>query len=170
MMSKTAVKIRDARPEEAGRVALLLRAAYQQYQKFMPPDAWQFYLADIMDVRGRLTEGDVMVAEKDERLVGTVTLYAKPSTSGEAEWPEGWCGVRLLGVDPQYRGMGIARALMDECLAKCRKHGHKAVGLHTAEIMDIAKGMYERMGFKRVPEFDFHPRPDVVIMAYKLDL
>jgi glutamine synthetase len=30
--------------------------------------------------------------------------------------------------------------------------------------------LYERMGFVRVPEFDFHPAPEVVVMAYRLDL
>jgi hypothetical protein len=36
--------------------------------------------------------------------------------------------------------------------------------------MDIARRMYERMGFVRVPEFDFHPAPGIVVMAYRLDL
>jgi hypothetical protein len=34
----------------------------------------------------------------------------------------------------------------------------------------VAKRMYEKMGFRRMPEFDFHPRPEVVVMAYRLDL
>ena len=44
------------------------------------------------------------------------------------------------------------------------------LGLHTTEKMSVARGMYERMGFVRVPEFDFHPAPQVVVMAYRLDL
>lgn len=36
--------------------------------------------------------------------------------------------------------------------------------------MHVAKGMYERMGFIRIPEYDFHPAPGVVVMAYRLDL
>jgi hypothetical protein len=36
--------------------------------------------------------------------------------------------------------------------------------------MDIARKLYEHMGFKRDTEFDFNPAPDVVVMAYRLDL
>ena len=36
--------------------------------------------------------------------------------------------------------------------------------------MELARGMYERMGFVRVPEYDFHPRPEMTVMAYKFDL
>jgi GNAT superfamily N-acetyltransferase len=162
--------IREARPDEATRVALLLRAAYQQYQKAMPPDSWQFYLADIMNVRGRLQEAHLLVAEVDDRLIGTVTLYMDGEHSSETDWPEGWAGLRLLGVDPQYRNRGIGRGLMEECIRRCRERGIKTIGLHTADIMDVAKGMYERMGFKPAPEFDHHPRPDITIMAYRLDL
>ncbi len=59
---------------------------------------------------------------------------------------------------------------MNECFRRCREKGITKVGLHTTEIMDVARRMYERMGFVRVIEFDFHPRPGVVVMAYRLDL
>jgi ribosomal protein S18 acetylase RimI-like enzyme len=59
---------------------------------------------------------------------------------------------------------------MDECVRRCRERGIATIGLHTTETMDIARRMYERMGFVRVPEFDFHPAPGVVVMAYRLDL
>ena len=53
---------------------------------------------------------------------------------------------------------------------RCRKRGVRTIGLHTTVIMEVARGMYERMGFVRAPEYDFHPRPEVVVMAYRLDL
>lgn len=165
-----APQIRDARPDESARIALLLRAAYAEYRKSMPPGAWQVYLADIVDVRGRMSQGNMPVAEMDGKLVGTVTLYMDGRSSYQEGWPEGWAAVRLLGVDPKYRGRGIGRALMDECIRRCRQRGVKTVGLHTAEIMAVAKGMYEHIGFTRAPKHDFHPMQDVTIMAYKLDL
>jgi GNAT superfamily N-acetyltransferase len=169
-LKNTGVVIRDARPDEMDKVAEILKASYQQYEKFMPADAWQFYLADIVDVRGRMEDAQLIVAEVDGKLAASVTLYLKGRKSAESNWPAGWATGRLLGVDPAYRGKGIGRVLMDEIIRRCRKAGVKTFGLHTAEIMEVAKGMYERMGFQRVPEFDHHPRTDVVIMAYKLDL
>jgi GNAT superfamily N-acetyltransferase len=160
--------IRNARIEELDQVALLLKEAYQQYEKHMPPEIFQSYLEDILDVRSRLPESELIVAELDGRLAGTVTLYLHSSESWV--WPAGWAGVRLLGVLPAFRNQGIGRALMDECIRRCKKVGIRILGLHTTEAMAVAKKMYERMGFTRVPEFDFHPRPGVVVMAFRLEI
>jgi ribosomal protein S18 acetylase RimI-like enzyme len=163
------INVRDARPEELDRIALLLKEAYHQFQDFLPPAVWQDYLENIMDVRSRLQEAQLIVAELEGKLAGAVTLYLK-SDNAEGGWPEGWAGVRLLGVDPKFRSHGIGRALMDECVRRCKEHRIKTIGLHTTELMDVAKRMYEKMGFTRIPEFDYHPRPGVTVMAYKLDL
>ena len=159
---------RNARPDEYDRVALLLKEAYQQYAEGMPPEIFNAYLEDIMDVRGRIPQSELIVADLDGHLAGTVTLYLHPAES--PVWPEGWASVRLLGVSPLYRKQGIGQALMEECIRRCKKEGIKTLGLHTTEAMATAKRMYERMGFIRVPEFDFHPRPGVVVMAYRLDI
>jgi len=167
---KNTIQIRNATPEELDNVSLLLKRAYQQYKHIIKPAAWRLYLEDIIDVRSRLEDSELIVAELDGKLAGTVTLYLKGSSVNEEGWPEGWAGVRLLGVDPKYRGRGIGHELMEECVRRCKEKGIIAIGLHTTEFMDVARRMYERMGFKRVPEFDFHPSPDVVVMAYQLYL
>jgi len=167
-MKNPKLVIRNARSEELDQVALLLKEAYQEYAKYLPPEIFQSYLEDIMDVRSRLPDSDLVVAELDGRLAGTVTLYLRASES--RIWPAGWASVRLLGVLPAYRNQGIGKALMDECIRRCKKGGIRILGLHTTEAMATAKGMYERMGFIRVPEFDFHPRPGVVVMAYRLEI
>ena len=162
--------LRDARPEELDDVARLLRDANLQYESLLAPGSWKFYLNDMMDVRGRLAVSQLIVAELEGRLAGTVTLYLKAAHPPREGWPEGWAGIRLLAVHPDFRGRGIGCALMDECISRCRAHGISTIGLHTTKMMDVARRMYERMGFKRVPEFDFHPSPEAVVMAYRLDL
>ena len=164
------LRIRDARAEELDQVALLIRDAYQEYQASFPPEVWEGYARDIMDVRGRLDTSELIVAEHAGGLVGAVTFYPNASESEQEGWPVGWTGVRLLAVHPDARGMGIGGALMDECLRRTRLKAARTLGLHTTELMAVARGMYERMGFVRVPEFDFHPAPGVVVMAYRLDL
>jgi GNAT superfamily N-acetyltransferase len=162
--------LRDARPDELDEISDLLRDSYYQYQPAVPPEVWKPYLDDIMNVRSRLPESELIVAEMAGRLVGTVTLYLKPIPSSREAWPEGWAGIRLLAVRPGYRGKGVGRALMEECFHRCRQAKILNIGLHTTEAMDIARRMYERMGFKRIPQFDFHPRPNMVVMAYHLQL
>ena len=163
-------RIRDAREEELDQVALLMRDAYQEYQASFPPGGWEGYARDIMDVRSRLDASELIVAEHAGVLVGAVTFYPNVSQSEQGGWPPGWTGIRLLAVHPDGRGLGIGRALMDECLRRSRLRNARTLGLHTTELMAVARGMYERMGFLRVPEFDFHGASGLVVMAYRLDL
>ncbi len=147
-----------------------MRDAYLEYGKSFPPEHWKSYLENIMDVRSRLGISELIVAELNGRMAGAVTLYLDASRSSQEGWPRSWAGIRLLAVYPAYRGRGIGRALIEECIQRCRELKITTIGLHTAGIMNIARQMYERMGFARVPEHDFHPRPGTVVMAYRLQL
>ena len=161
--------IRDARPDELDEVGRLILAANQEYAPLFPAHAWEAYARDITDVRSRLSDSELIVAEAAAQLLGSVTYYPQGSDSGES-WPPGWAGIRLLAVHPGARRLGIGRALMDECLLRCRQRGISTIGLHTTEAMAVARGMYERMGFVRRPEFDVSAGPSMVIMAYSLEL
>ena len=170
------VTIRDARDDELDAVGLLTEEAYEEY---MPGDeataerraAFDTYRMDIRDVRERVERGaTVIVAERDGRLIGSATYYAPGVDKSEEGWPAEMAGMRLLGVLPAERGHGIGRALTDETLRRARSAGAPSFGLHTTELMAIARAMYERMGFVRVPENDFSPAPDLLVTAYRLEL
>jgi hypothetical protein len=36
--------------------------------------------------------------------------------------------------------------------------------------MAVAREMYRKMGFRRVPEFDFHPGEENVVIAFRIDV
>ncbi len=162
------IQVRDARPEELDDVAQLLEESYIQYARLMPAEAWEAYREDIKDVRARLLESQLIVASVGDRLAGAVTLYLQRSEA--LPWPEGWAAIRLLGVRPNFRSRGIGTALMNECVRRSRRCRLKAIGLHTTIQMDVARRIYEKMGFVRAPEFDFRPDERVVVMAYRLDI
>jgi len=167
---ESGVIIRDVRPEELREIPGLIFEAYKQYESNLPPDAWDHYVREITDVESRLPVSELIVAESQGKLAGTVTLFRDPSLLGHDTWPATWAGVRLLAVHPNSRGHGIGRALMNECLRRCRESGFATLGLHTVDFMEVAYRMYERMGFLRVAEFDFEPADGITAMAYRLDL
>ncbi len=160
--------IRDARTDELDEVSVVIREAYKEYEKPVPRPSWKVYIDDIADVRSRLGTSQLIVAELQKRIAGTVTLYLRGNP--EEGWPEDWAVIRILAVHPDYRGQDIGHKLMDECIHRCRLQGISTIGLHTTRAMSIAQGMYERMGFKRVPEFDHQPVPEVLVLAYRLDI
>jgi len=176
-LSRTGVEVRDAGRSDLPAARRVLLGAYQEYAEALPPAVFGRYLTDILDVEGRAGVGRVLVAVQAGRVVGTVTFYADAGQEGFG-WPAGWAGFRALGVEPAARGLGIGHALVGACLERARAGGAPVVGLHTAEFMTAALAVYERLGFRRAPDFDFDAaghldldgvRP-VPILGYRLDL
>jgi ribosomal protein S18 acetylase RimI-like enzyme len=171
-----AVSVRDAEPADHPAVREVLAAAYRQFASAARPSVFEPYLANILDVEARARTGRLLVAERAGRILGTVTFYPDPSAF-RFGWPRGWAYIRALGVDPATRGQGVGRLLMEACLDRARRAGAPVLCLHTAEFMAAAIALYERMGFRRTPAFDFdaakdlgggkHPAP---FLAYRLGL
>jgi len=166
--------IRDARDEELDQVADLISDAYAQYEEGgRSPDlakAFAEYRIEQRDVRGRLADSELIVAEADGTLVGAVTYYPPGADKSAEGWPSEYAAIRLLAVHPSARGTGVGRALTDESLRRAREQGAKVMALHTTTIMNVARAMYERMGFLRYPENDFPITDDFSVMAYRLEL
>lgn len=69
--------------------------------------------------------------------------------------------VRAIGVDPDIRGLGIGRRLLEIIEARALARGARAIGLGAAAD---ARGFYERMGYrgKRTMREKQLPLPGVV--------
>jgi predicted N-acetyltransferase YhbS len=176
-LSGVAVRVREAHRSDRRAVRGVLLAAYREYAAVLPPAVFGPYLADILDLDARVPAGRLLVAEHGGRVVGAVTFYEDAAGEGLG-WPAGWAGLRALGVDPAVRGHGVGRALVDACRERARAARAPVLCLHTAAFMAAAVAMYEAMGFRRAPSFDFeaagHLRhgaaQPVQILAYRLDL
>ena len=93
------------------------------------------------------------MATADEAVVGTVTLHQRVIV-GEFRWPAGWAAIRALAVDPDHRGHGVARRLIEVASILAGGSSAHTLGLHTAPFMTDAIRLYERMGFSRAPNLD----------------
>ena len=164
------VEFRIAESHEHSAVAQVILASYAEYGPLIPADAWERYSQNILDVRSRMTESELLIAVEDGEIVGSATFYPHRLNRTQSEWPPEWTGVRLIAVLPELRGRGIGKAIVEECIKRSRDQNAKAFALHTTPYMELARSMYERMGFVRVPEYDFHPRPEMTVMAYRYDL
>lgn len=160
------IETRRARPDEydeAGRVTALA------YREFVRPGEtlWESYVEEIADVRSRAEIADVIVALEDGRIVGSATLELGDRIDADEDPPlaPDEAHIRMLGVAPQARGRGVARALMQACFAAARDAGRARITLHTTQRMRVAQAMYEAMGFTRLEDRVF---PDgFVLLSYE---
>lgn len=157
--------IREARDDELDIVASLIVDAYAEYAARMSPDAWSFFAQDIANVRGRLGDARLLVAERDSRLIGSVTLYT--------DWrgaQSGTYSMRLLAVPPEYRGQGVGRALMEDGIARARAAGVSRLVLTAVQEMESVRDLSEHLGFVRDRSLDHEPAPGVRAQGYALEL
>jgi GNAT superfamily N-acetyltransferase len=159
--------VREATEEDFEAIGRLTVAAYQALDRWVGDD----YAAHLADVAGRAgAENTIVLVADDGRILGSVTL-----TIGGGpffEWdPErdGDCGFRMLAVDPEAQGRGVGPALVAECLARARAAGCKRMVIGSTEWMTTAHRIYERLGFRRVPELD-QMWGDIRGLCFRLDL
>ena len=163
------MEVRAIRAGEYERVGDLTVSAYSS----IPGDHMSGgYESELRAVERRSIEADVLVAEREGGIVGGVTYVDDPvSPWAETEGLRpGEALIRMLAVDPVAQGTGAGRALLEACIERAVDGGKRALVLHTTPWMTTAHRLYESRGFRRLPDRDFLPLPDVPLMAYGVDL
>ncbi|MDR9772584.1 GNAT family N-acetyltransferase [Rhizobium hidalgonense] len=83
------------------------------------------------------------IAERGGVNVGSVLV-----TNGG----DGIAKLRLLYVDKSARGLGLGKLLVDECIRFCRQKGYSELQLWTNDMLETARAIYVKTGFRLVSE------------------
>jgi ribosomal protein S18 acetylase RimI-like enzyme len=132
------ITIRTARADDEAVLAALDRRTWTPAVSPAPPPAPGTPFFD----DGTRPE-DVLVAEHDGVVAGYVRL-------GEGFGIPAHRHVRVIGglaVDPDRRGLGLARRLVDAAVAEARRRGARKVTLRVLGHNTAARRVYERCGF-----------------------
>jgi ribosomal protein S18 acetylase RimI-like enzyme len=160
------IEVREATPEEHELAGEVTAGAYREFAQGAD---WHRYLEMIADVPSRADRTTILVAVDEGRIVGSATLELTERTEHDDEpLRPGESHIRMLGVAPDARRRGVARALMLGCMARARDEGKTFMTLHTTPTMGAAQRMYESLGFVRGDDRVF---PDgFVLLSYRKEL
>ena len=144
--------------------------SWTQFQKDLTDDNWNSLKHTISNDKtyeeliGQST-CFVSVTENDQ-IIGMAFIV--PNGNATDIYLKEWSYIRFVSVDPEFGGQGIGRKLTIMCIDKAKESGEQTIALHTSEIMNNARHIYERLGFKILREID--QRLGKRYWLYKLDL
>jgi len=132
------------KPGDIGYVIYRHGALYQHecsygiaFESYVALGLHEFY-------RGYNPELDrVWVAEHQHKMVGFLLLLHRPGNTAQ---------LRYFLIEPEYRGMGLGKKLMDLYMAFSRAKGYASSYLWTTHEQEAAIDLYKRYGFRLTEE------------------
>ena len=131
-------RVRDARADDIPALQAVIRGI----GLFTPEEADGF-AGTIPDHFAQPGEGHVWLLADDGRGAG----YLAPEAAGPGVW-----NLLFLGVLPEARRQGVARALVADVERQLRAQGARMLLIDTSTEppMTAARALYERLGYERV--------------------
>lgn len=138
--------IRRVTTGDDGAVANIIRTVMPEFGAVGPGFAINDPEVDAMSANYDAPGHAYFVLARNGRIIGGAGIA--PLT-GSAE---GVCELRKMYFLPEARGIGAGAAMMGVCLSFAREAGYRQCYLETLTGMDAAATLYERSGFKRIPQ------------------
>ncbi len=85
--------------------------------------------------------GFIFLAMDGDKVIGTAGLWKESGLEYE---------LIKMAVDPQYRGRGISKLLLEECIGKARESGAVKISLFSNSQLSTALKLYQNYGFSHV--------------------
>jgi GNAT superfamily N-acetyltransferase len=130
------VTVRDARPEDEARWRQLWADYLAFYDVTVDGDITDATWRRVFDPASSIS---MRVAEVDGKVMGFALFLTHEGT-----WIRGKdCYLEDLFVDPEARGKGVGRALMDNLVSLCKENGWSRLYWHTSEENKTAQALYD---------------------------
>jgi len=140
----------------------VVRELFREYADSIEVDlCFQSFEQELAELPGKYAPpaGRLLLAEVADHPAGCVAL--RPMESGIAE-------MKRLYVRPAFRGQRLGQELAETIVAAAREIGYERMRLDTLATMTEAIGLYESLGFRRIPAYYHNPSTLAVFFESKL--
>jgi putative acetyltransferase len=86
------------------------------------------------------------VVEVEKTIMGGAGIFPTP------DLPDGVCELVKIYLSPALRGKGVGKILLETCFKSARELGYSQVYLESFPEFGKAVSLYERVGFKPIPD------------------
>ncbi|WP_299692578.1 GNAT family N-acetyltransferase [uncultured Tateyamaria sp.] len=121
-------------------------------ERYYSADSYAQMIAALPQTHAR-PKGDIILAEHDGAVIGCAMYYPLG--------PNGVTEIKRVFVDPDARGLGAGRALMQEGIRRASADGYRRMVLDTIAPLHEAVSLYEALGFRPCAPY-YEPEPAYV--------
>jgi putative acetyltransferase len=108
-----------------------------------------------MASRKKDTGGAIYLAKAGDTIAGSAALINEGNGVFE---------LAKMAVTDAFKGKGISKILIEKCLDKANELGAKRIYLESNSQLTTAIGLYEKYGFRHVPNIKTHYATADVVM------
>lgn len=147
---------------QKGENLKIIKILFEEYANSLDFDlSFQDFQEEFANLPGNYTppKGCLLLAKYEGQVAGCVALR---------ELSDGVCEMKRLYVKPQFRGLGIGRALAEAVVEEAQKIGYARMRLDTSPSMQAARALYISLGFKEISPYRYNPIKGAVFMELML--
>jgi GNAT superfamily N-acetyltransferase len=148
--------IRPGRRDDAAEAARLWMQSASEHTSHDPvyvtaPGAERVMRRFLADLTSS-SHAFLFVAECEERTIGFVSGELRESSPTFS--PKTWASVDDVFVEPDYRNLGVGRALVESVKSWAKERGADGVSLQVAAANERGRKFYEDLGFREVSVYE----------------
>jgi putative acetyltransferase len=141
-MNAKSVVLRRILPNDNQQIAAIIRASLVEFGANHEGTVYYDESTDHLSELFKAAQSIYFVALVDSQVVGGGGLFP---TSG---LPEDTCELVKMYLSPNFRGKGIGRMIIEQCLSQAKSMGYKKVYLESMPELAGALAIYEKFGFE----------------------
>ncbi len=136
------INIRTIEPSDNKMLAVIVRNSLAEFGANKPGTVYYDDTTDHLYELFQQSGSNYFVAETQGEILGGAGIYPSQGL------PSGICELVKMYLQPQARGLGLGRSLINKCIEFATGFGYQQVYIETMPELRKAVSVYEKYGFE----------------------